>query len=158
MTKTISKNVLLGLFLLFVSNKAFSHCQVPCGIYEDSLRIELISEHISTIEKAMNQINDLSKKGEQNYNQIIRWVNNKEIHATKIQKIVSEYFLYQRIKPVEKSNHHYAMYVQNLESLHHISVYAMKAKQTTDLSNVARLRELVQQFSDNYFHEHSHEH
>jgi nickel superoxide dismutase len=156
MTKTISKNVLLGLFLLFVSNKAFSHCQVPCGIYEDSLRIELINEHIKTIEKAMNQINELSLDGDKNYNQIVRWVNNKEIHATKIQTIVSEYFLHQRIKPVEKSNHHYAMYVHNLESLHHISVYAMKAKQTTDLSSVDRLRELVQQFSDNYFHEHQH--
>ncbi|MEM8908198.1 MAG: superoxide dismutase [Ni], partial [Bacteroidota bacterium] len=57
---------------------AEDHCEVPCGIYGDSLRVALISEHIRTIEKASNQINKLSKESNPNYNQLIRWVVNKE--------------------------------------------------------------------------------
>ena len=104
----------LGILLLSFSQNAHAHCQVPCGIYEDSTRIELINEHITTIEKAMNQINVLSQKGEKNYNQIVRWVNSKEIHATKIQAIVNEYFLHQRIKIVEQSDDHYGKLISSL--------------------------------------------
>ena len=155
--KLIFRSILVASFFSLLPGNSFSHCQVPCGIYEDSLRIEMLKEHITTIEKAMNQINDLSRSGDKNYNQIVRWVNNKEIHATKIQAIVSEYFLIQRIKPVDSQNHHYARYMKNIENLHHISVYSMKAKQTTNLENVAMLRELVQQFADRYFDHHKHE-
>ena len=99
---------LLAFILLLVSpTSSFSHCQVPCGIYEDSLRIQLLDEHITTIEKSMTEINTLSKQNAPNYNQIVRWINNKEVHASKIQIIVSEYFLHQRIKIAAKDNHHY---------------------------------------------------
>ena len=138
------------------------HCEVPCGIYGDSLRIALINEHITTVEKAMKQINEISKAASPNYNQLIRWVNNKETHAEEIQHIVAQYFLHQRIKmpksdlgkkAFKKAN---GKYVKQLSSLHAILVYAMKSKQTTDLANTEALKKAVESFESLYFHKHEH--
>jgi nickel superoxide dismutase len=105
----------------------------------------------------MNQINELSKAGDANYNQIVRWVVNKEEHAVKIQEIVSQYFLHQRIKPVDPANAEaYKKYHEHLELLHHLQVYAMKAKQTTDLTHIENLRATLTKFEKAYFHSHDH--
>ena len=131
------------------------HCEVPCGIYGDSLRIALIDEHIRTVEKAMNQINELSKEANPNYNQLVRWVFNKEEHAKEIQHIVSQYFLHQRIKLVDKSDKKkYNKYITQLSGLHEMLVYTMKCKQTTELDNVNKLKLAVEAFEDSYFHKH----
>ena len=100
------------IFTLFVfSQHAHSHCQIPCGIYDDHARYISMLEDASTVEKATNQIitlsNDIDSKQEstpitQNYNQLVRWVNNKEIHAEKIISTIANYFLTQRIKPTQK--------------------------------------------------------
>ncbi len=156
--KSIQTIITVFTFLIVAnSNTSFAHCQVPCGIYEDSLRIKLIEEHITTIEKSMNQITALSAEKNINYNQLVRWVNNKELHATKIQEIVSTYFLHQRIKVTEKGDAHYEAYLTNLRLLHELSVYAMKSKQTTDLNHVGKMREVLSQFTHNYFHGHYHD-
>ena len=42
-------------------------------------------------------------------------------------------------------------YDKKLSILHHILVYAMKCKQTTDLENVAALRNMVKEFEEVYF-------
>ena len=42
------------LLLLIPATLVWAHCQVPCGIYHDDLRLELIGEHIETIEKSMD--------------------------------------------------------------------------------------------------------
>ena len=140
------------------SKKGFFHREVPCGIYEDSLRISLISEHITTIEKSMNQITELSAAEKPNYNQLVRWVNNKDEHASKIQEIVSQYFLHQRIKITDPSDEElFAKYQNHLELLHQMSVYAMKSKQTTDLAYITKLRETLSKFEGAYFHAHDHE-
>lgn len=161
----LSKNLLKGLtilFLLLVSGpKTFAHCEIPCGIYHDHLRIELISEHIETIEKSMNMINELSAEGEKNYNQLVRWIVNKEEHALKIQDIVSQYFLHQRVKITDMSDEtKYEKYVEQLTLLHQLSVYSMKAKQTTDLQHIENLRSVLSAFEDSYFEgkEEEHEH
>ncbi|MDY6953871.1 MAG: superoxide dismutase [Ni], partial [Thermodesulfobacteriota bacterium] len=41
---------------LFVVSYASAHCEIPCGIYDDQMRIDMIAEHITTIEKSMKQI------------------------------------------------------------------------------------------------------
>jgi len=143
--------------VLFMSqgNKASAHCEIPCGIYGDSLRIEQIKEHIRTLEKSMNKITELSEAGDKNYNQLVRWITNKEEHANKIQDIVSQYFLHQRIKPVDASNKSaHEKYVTHLKLLHEILVNAMKAKQTTDLQYIEKLKTTVDKFEDAYFHTH----
>ena len=154
------KKSLTGLsFLLLLLGlnyqESFAHCEIPCGIYADSVRITLIKEHITTIEKSMNQIEEISQSSKPNYNQLVRWVNNKEEHAKKIQEIVSQYFLHQRIKIVDEGQKEaYAKYQKHLALLHKMSVYSMKCKQTTDLAFIEKLRTTVADFEKAYFHKH----
>ena len=138
--------ILLGafLFILFTASSAYAHCEIPCGIYDDVMRLNMISEHVKTIEKSMEQMIELQKEGIINYNQIVRWVNNKEDHANKVQEIVSQYFLIQRIKFDDKD------YTKKLANLHKIMVYAMKCKQTVDLANLKALRAACRDFEDFY--------
>jgi len=124
---------ILGLSLLLLTllagQKTYAHCEIPCGIYGDSIRITKLYERIVTIEKSMTKIEELSKDPSTNANQLVRWVMNKEEHATEIQEIVSQYFMHQRIKPVDPENKEaYKRYIKQLSMLHQISVYAKKAK------------------------------
>jgi nickel superoxide dismutase len=145
--------VLSMLFICFLLPKAvFSHCQVPCGIYHDEMRIKMMEEHITTIEKAMNQIMSLSKADNPNHNQIVRWVFNKEKHAEELSNIVTYYFMAQRIKPAKTDDiPKYKTYKKRLELLHHILVFTMKAKQSTDPSLITILRSLLKKFEKSYF-------
>ena len=130
---------------------AFSHCEIPCGIYDDSMRLDMIAEDIATIEKSMRKIVELSAQKEKNYNQIVRWVVNKDTHAEKIQEIVARYFMAQRIKPVGPDNPKArADYVRKLSMLHKMLVYTMKAKQGTDTAVTVKLRSLLAQFRTAY--------
>jgi nickel superoxide dismutase len=143
--------VLMSTFT-FTGFQAKAHCEIPCGIYGDSMRIAMIYEDIETIEKSMNMINTLSDQDNPDYNQLVRWVMNKEEHAKKIQDIVSQYFLHQRIKPVMSDDEAaHRKYMKQLELLHHIAVFAMKSKQSTDLSVIDTLREKVHAFEHAYF-------
>lgn len=144
---------LSSLFLLLsicLPTSLYPHCQVPCGIYDDHTRIHLMEEHIVTIEKGMTQIIQLSSEGQKNYNQIIRWVNNKDQHANEFQTIVTDYFMAQRIKPVSSSDPDFASYQQKLTLLHHMLVTAMKCKQSTDKAHVSDLREQLKAFDALY--------
>jgi len=129
----------------FAATLAGAHCEIPCGIYDDQLRVNLIAEHATTIEKSMKKITALSKGVPGNYNQLIRWVSNKEKHATEIQHIVTQYFMTQRIKPDAKQ------YTEKLTALHGMLIDAMKCKQTTDLENVNSLRSHLKAFEKLYF-------
>src|SRR4030065_958130 len=80
-------------------NLLLAHCQVPCGIYYDEARFKMMFEHVTTMEKAMTEIAELTKQNPVNYNQMVRWVINKEKHAEEFSEILSYYFLAQRIKP-----------------------------------------------------------
>ena len=140
--------------LLTIQNIAVAHCQVPCGIYDDALRIVQIKEDFKTIRKAMDQINQLSiKTNPLSSNQLNRWVMTKEQHATNIQKTVSEYFLTQRIK-IDKSQ----KYIDKTTTLHQVLVAAMKCKQTVDESYVNKGIELVDTFVSYYFDDQGLEH
>lgn len=139
---------LLALLLLAaITATAAAHCQIPCGIYDDHMRIHMIEEHLTTIEKSVNSIHALQKETPINYNQLVRWVNNKEHHAQEIQDIVSEYFLAQRIKSDQPE------YGKRLELLHELIVGAMKCKQNADLKYATAMRDTLKQFETLYFAE-----
>ncbi len=137
--------IVLCSALLFVAVNAFGHCEIPCGIYDDEVRMSLIQEHATTIEKSMNEIIELEKGG--NANQLVRWVTNKEVHANELQHIVTQYFMTQRIKFDTPD------YDKKLAALHKMLVYAMKCKQTTDVANVEMLRQAAEEFHKLYFHQ-----
>ena len=136
--------------LLLAPAVASAHCEVPCGIYDDEARIDMILEHATTIEKAMRQIAEMGEATGHDPNQIVRWVVTKEDHATKIQHVVSQYFMTQRVKPGADGA------TAMLESLHRLLVGAMKCKQTTDPAAVEALRAEVEVFRGLYFDGHDH--
>ncbi|MEM7165194.1 MAG: superoxide dismutase [Ni] [Planctomycetota bacterium] len=140
------------LLLAGVAGVAYSHCEIPCGIYNDQTRVSLLKEHVTTIEKSMSQLEALSGKGDpQSINQIVRWVENKESHANEIQEIVTQYFLTQRVKAKPAGDAGHGKYVTQTTTLHQMLVAAMKCKQTVDKKHCAELRRLIDQFSNAYF-------
>ncbi len=148
--KTMMKGCLGAMLIVLLAvGLSFAHCQIPCGIYDDEARIGEIREHITTIERSMNQIQALQKNIKaadvHDYNQMIRWVNNKEDHAAKLQEIASKYFMTQRIKMDDDK------YAEKMELLHAMLVHAMKCKQTVDLDYVKKLRKVVDEFEALYF-------
>jgi len=136
---------ILVIALVAIPGLVDAHCEVPCGIYGDETRVLTIEEHIQTIEKAMTQITQLGKANPPNPNQMVRWVMTKEAHAEKIQHIVSQYFMTQRVKPGQEKT------ATMLEVLHKMLVVAMKCKQTTDHKQVEELRRLLEAFEILYF-------
>jgi nickel superoxide dismutase len=144
---TISLTLMTALIALWCT-RAAAHCEIPCGIYDDRMRIQLIAEDITTVEKAIKQIDELSAKVSLNYNQLVRWISNKEQHATRIQHTVTQYFMTQRIKPTQEK------YVEKVTVLHQMLLAAMKCKQTTDPAHVATLRTLLKRFETLYFGSH----
>ena len=149
--KKMTATVLMACLALTAAVPAFAHCQIPCGIYGDEMRFFIIEEHITTIEKSMNQIKELSYAADQNVNQLARWVNNKEDHADALVEIVTQYFLSQRIKPADSGDKKaYADYTNKLTLLHKIMVHSMKAKQTTDQEHIDALRALTKEFKIAY--------
>ena len=133
--------------LIFLNSFVFSHCQIPCGIYGDENQFEDLFQHVQTIEKSVKQL--LSEN--LNQNQTVRWVTNKEDHATMIQDVMNHYFLSQRIKPVASSNKKASKrYVELLKQSHAVIRLAMKTKQTADLDNVKALNEAITRFQITY--------
>jgi len=144
MKTMINGLIIFSCLFLFVS-AAYSHCEVPCGIYDDQMRIKMLREHVITIEKSMKNINSITKEKGHNSNQLIRWITNKENHATDFQHIVTQYFMTQRIKPDAKS------YAKKLELLHQMLIYSMKCKQTIDLGYIKKLNAAIDEFESLYF-------
>lgn len=147
----MKKTILIFCMLVFCSVPAFPHCQIPCGIYDDEMRLDMIEEDILTVEKSMDQIKQLSTEEKKDYNQIVRWVDNKETHANKISDTATYYFMAQRIKPVDvKDEQGYELYAKELALLHELIFYSMKAKQTTDISYVEKMRFVLKEFRTLY--------
>ena len=168
MRKAVGNKFLLAVTCISAAafaSMAYSHCQIPCGIYGDKARFDMIAENITTIEKSMKQITELSNQPKPDMNQLVRWVQNKENHADDTSHIITYYFMAQRVKPADKTDAKaYDEYVKKLVLLHEMLVSCMKAKQTTDLSHVEKLKSLLAEFNDAYFgktcseHEHTHNH
>mmetsp|Transcript_87737 Transcript_87737/g.204159 ORF Transcript_87737/g.204159 Transcript_87737/m.204159 type:complete len:154 (+) Transcript_87737:81-542(+) len=120
------------------------HCQVPCGIFTDDLRVKAMMEDAQTIRKSVVQISELYKANSlQDMHQLVRWVATKEEHASQVMGTISEYFLAQRVKKELLSE---PEYFKSLAAHHAVMVAAMKAKQSSELGPVdaldAALKEL----------------
>ena len=148
-----SRFIVISVMLIAAlsSRGAQAHCEVPCGIYGDETRVALLREHITTVEKSMTMIRILGADAEINYNQLIRWTNNKEKHADEIQHIVSQYFMTQRIKPAAGPGAEYDAYVAKITLLHELLIKAMKSKQTLEQAQIDDMRKIVDKFEALYF-------
>mmetsp|Transcript_75808 Transcript_75808/g.162611 ORF Transcript_75808/g.162611 Transcript_75808/m.162611 type:complete len:210 (-) Transcript_75808:205-834(-) len=130
------------------------HCQVPCGIFDDPMMVAEIKQACATIRKAMVQINELSAAmSAQNFNQMTRWVNTKEEHASKIMTTIGDYCLAQRCKIPGTQGSPFATdtdYVDALKAHHAVMAAAMKTKQTVDSTAADALDHAVGDFSKMY--------
>ena len=147
--KKSGKILLLIIFALIgISQSAHSHCQIPCGIYDDHARVQSMLEDAATIEKSAKLIAELNAKSDaQSQNQLTRWVMNKEKHAQNIISTISDYFLTQRVKPTQKD------YIQRLIKHHAVIIAAMKAKQNIDLKYAENLKKCIKALLS-YYPEH----
>jgi hypothetical protein len=151
-TKTVAALTLAAATALVVTVPPLStdcHCQVPCGIFDDPIRVALLKEHAATIKKAMLELNRISEEaapsGEQfssqDFNQAARWVTVKEEAASQIMEIVAMYMLAQRVKKASFASveeYHHAL------ELHHTLLQsAMKTKQTVDLDAYLKLENAI---------------
>ena len=133
-----------ALAVSLAPSRAIAHCEVPCGIYDDPARIAQLREDAATIEKAMTGINDLAAKTDAlSANQLARWVDAKDNHASMIEETIAVYFMAQRVKPVEPGTADYDAYLKKLADHHKVMVAAMKTKQNVDLKFVADLRAAI---------------
>lgn len=155
MMKTFKRVILLIAFItvsysLVLPNTGYTHCQIPCGIYDDYARVKSMLEDADTIEKSANLIAELAGKSDaQSQNQLVRWVMNKEKHAQNIISTISDYFLTQRVKPDQKD------YPERLIKHHTVIIAAMKAKQNADVKYAKALKESIEALSS-YYPEHTH--
>jgi len=127
-----------------------AHCQIPCGIYDDHMRVKGMLEDAATVEKSVKLIQDLAGKSDvQSVQQTVRWVMNKEEHAQKIIATISDYFLTQRVKSSQPD------YLERLKRHHTVITAAMSAKQTADMNSVQALKKAIEDLKE-YYPEHEH--
>jgi nickel superoxide dismutase len=127
-----------------------AHCQVPCGIYNDSARVEAMLEDAATITKATMMLAELEGQTEtQAIHQTTRWVLNKEQHAQNIIDTISDYFLTQRINPSQ------ADYKERLVKHHTVILAAMQAKQNSSATYATDLTASIKSLSS-YYPAHTH--
>ena len=141
----------IAFCLLAAPAPLLAHCEIPCGVYGDDARFAALEEDLTTIEKAMAQIAALADPTDaQSANQLARWVATKEDHANKIQRVVAQYFMTQRLKEVEEGDEAMAAYTGKLVLLHKMLRGAMRCKQTVDLEQVEKMRALLHEFKHAY--------
>jgi len=109
-----------------------THCQVPCGIFDDPARVAALKEDAATVRKAMVQINELGTASPLAVNQTVRWINTKEEHAASIITTASEYMLAQRVKKELFESE--GEYKEALVAHHTLMQAAMKTKQVVDVA------------------------
>jgi len=146
---------LVAAAVLATTTTTGAHCQIPCGIYDDMMRIRMLNEHVMTIDKSVRLIGELAGKDSgADVNQVVRWVENKDAHADAMAEIVVEYFLQQRVKaPQGDDAAARKRYLEQLEALHGLLVTSMKAKQTVDPEIASALMAQIERFSAAYFTE-----
>jgi len=119
------------------------HCEVPCGIYSDQMRFEMMLEDANTIAKSIASVKEISDgfsagpPDAKTINQMTRWINTKETHATNTQHIIAQYFMTQRIKADSEG------YTKQLAAAHKVMVSAMKCKQDADPATAETLKKAI---------------
>ena len=107
------------------------------------MRFEQMLEDTATIAKAIDSVIDFTEAmgngnlSAKDINQVARWVQTKENHATNTQHIVAQYFLTQRIKAGKEN------YDKQLAAAHAVMVNAMKCKQDANPETAKALKKAI---------------
>lgn len=151
MNRLLCSTLLIAALFAGTAPIASSHCEVPCGVFDDPMRFEKMLEDVATIRKAIAGIQSLADKNDaKSVNQTVRWVKTKDEHAVKTQHTIAQYFMAQRIKP-GKDEAGQAKYLANLTAAHAVMVAAMKCKQDADPATADKLEAAIKAFYKAYF-------
>lgn len=132
---------------------AHSHCQVPCGIFDDPAVVREIHQCVRTIREAMVRTQALTSQvtGRDEpaaLNQAVRWITVKEEHASRIIRLVTEYCLCQRVKPSLFATE--GEYRRALATHHAVLLAAVKAKQSVSEADCDALMEAAEEMARMY--------
>jgi len=129
---------------------AYGHCQIPCGIYDDYLKLQTMLQDADTVIKSVEEIQTLAGETDpQSSQQLVRWFTNKENHAESIISAICDYYLTQRVNASQED------YRERLVKHHTVIVAAMKAKQQADAETAEALKTAIEALSS-YYPEHRH--
>lgn len=124
----ISKILFSGLALAFCwQGQLVAHCQMPCGIYHDDMVYDQIDQYIETMTKAITVLTENKFSTVQERNEFVRWVVEKEEASDEVARILTNFFLQQKIKPNEDDT------TKRVISAHKLLFYLVAIKQTVDL-------------------------
>lgn len=115
---------------------------------------ETRTEDATTIRKATVQTTGLASgvTDPQSLNQATRWINTKDDHANKIIFTMGDYFLAQRVVPVERGAAGYEAYLEKLAAHHAVMRAAMKTKQVLDPAACDKLDDALHTLGHVYDH------
>lgn len=117
----------LGIFVCCLGlTDLNAHCQMPCGIYHDALVYDKIDQYVETMYKGMTMLNDSKFDTVHSKNEFIRWVMTKDESSDEVAKIITSYFLQQKIKPGEADTD------KRLRTAHNLLFMLVQIKQNTD--------------------------
>ena len=118
-----------------------AHCQTPCGLLNDDIQFAQISQEAETISRACVLILQ-TQTDANNLNQAIRAINTKDSSADNLMGILTNYFLAQRIEPVEPEGDKqaYERYVRQLILINKLSRAAVACKQDSDPAKADELK------------------
>ncbi|MEC7840079.1 MAG: superoxide dismutase [Ni] [Chlamydiota bacterium] len=133
--------------LLLTSGGLNAHCQMPCGIYHDDMVIDQIDQYAETMYKAVSELNSNLFNSPKDKNQFVRWVLEKEKESDVATKLITEYFLQQKVKPDEDGTENKVL------ALHKVLFLIVKIKQNTEKKYVLEFMNEWKKFKEMYFPE-----
>lgn len=124
-------SAVFAAFVLF-SSQLSAHCQMPCGIYDDQLVYDQVDQYYLTMYKAVSALKNSKFETLHDRNQYIRWVMLKNEESDTTAKILTTYFLQQKITPMAGD----ADTQKLVHSIHQLLFYLVIIKQNVDLDIV----------------------
>lgn len=123
----------IGIFLVKATLRG--HCQMPCGIYNDSMVYDKIDQYVETMYKGDTILTNGKFANPWGRNEFVRWVITKEKMTDEIAELLMTYFLQQKIKPDEEDT------VDKIKSVHKLMFMLVQIKQNTDRKFVENFNE-----------------
>lgn len=128
---------ILSAFFVMRTFPLAGHCQMPCGIYHDDMVYDQIDQYVETMYKAIHELEESKFSTPWEKSQFVRWVMVKEKESDDAAKLLTTYFLQQKIKPDEQDT------AKKLAVLHKLLFLTMQIKQHIDVR-------CVKNFQDNW--------
>lgn len=122
--------LLACLFAFSTQNVLQAHCQMPCGIFDDTLVFKYIDQYIETMQKAVVELNDIGNSTAKDRAQFTRWVMLKEKESDLTANLITTYFLQQAITPGKEGSDEKTL------AAHRLLFLLVKIKQNTDATYV----------------------